>query len=177
MSNRKSCKLCGKLMVPADGPAKAKAILVGEFPGFEEVKMGVPFIGSAGAILKKEMRDIGLDFKQFRVANLWGHGKPGKGSFEDEFNYHVGNLVKEFSGRQAVLLMGSDCATHLLKRSIMDISGLSVPTKWLPSEIFPSSIEVVVAAPNPAAAVHAGPGELRIALHRFKLELERMKIL
>ena len=47
---RANCPQCKKLLIPAYGTGCV--LLVGEFPGFEEVKRGVPFVGRTGDVLR-----------------------------------------------------------------------------------------------------------------------------
>ena len=41
------------LAVPGDGPRDAKIMLVGEAPGEEEDRQGLPFVGRSGEFLDK----------------------------------------------------------------------------------------------------------------------------
>lgn len=68
------CGLCplssiGKGFVLPDGPVTSPVLLVGEAPGEEEAKQGVPFVGTAGKLLDRLLRGAGLDRGTFRVAN------------------------------------------------------------------------------------------------------------
>lgn len=55
------CQLCGRRkMVPPEGSATAKTVVVGESPGGEEVKRGRPFVGEAGRRLAKVLDSLGL---------------------------------------------------------------------------------------------------------------------
>lgn len=47
--------------VPPDRPAPYAMAVVGEAPGWIENEMGRPFIGPAGQLLRRELRDVGLD--------------------------------------------------------------------------------------------------------------------
>lgn len=59
-----SCKICNKLkkglLVPGEGSANASIVFVGEAPGKEEIKTGLPFIGRAGKVLRELIESVGL---------------------------------------------------------------------------------------------------------------------
>ncbi len=60
------CTLCplwkGRtLAVPGDGPTGAKIMLIGEAPGANEDREGMPFIGRSGVYLKASLLKVGID--------------------------------------------------------------------------------------------------------------------
>jgi DNA polymerase len=68
-------------LVFADGNPKAKVMLVGEAPGADEDRLGLPFVGVSGQLLDRMMAAIGLDRTSFYITNvcLWrppGNRKP-----------------------------------------------------------------------------------------------------
>lgn len=59
-----NCKFCnarkkGELVV-GEGSSSAKIVFVGEAPGKEEIKTGLPFIGRAGKVLRELIKSAGL---------------------------------------------------------------------------------------------------------------------
>ena len=52
-------------MVFSDGNPKSKIMLIGEAPGANEDKEGIPFVGRAGALLDKMLAAIDLNRKKF----------------------------------------------------------------------------------------------------------------
>jgi uracil-DNA glycosylase len=62
-------------VVPGEGPAKARIMLVGEQPGDKEDIAGKPFIGPAGRVLDKAIAAAGIDRKQVFVTNAVKHFK------------------------------------------------------------------------------------------------------
>lgn len=63
------CPLQRQPFVAGYGPAKAELVIVGEAPGRNEVKTGVPFIGKAGQLLDKVLRAHGIDRSKSYVTN------------------------------------------------------------------------------------------------------------
>jgi DNA polymerase len=58
-----------------DGPADADLMLVGEQPGDQEDRQGAPFVGPAGAMLDKALREAGIERDRTYVTNLVKHFK------------------------------------------------------------------------------------------------------
>ncbi len=64
------------LAVPGEGPKDAKIMLVGEAPGEEEDRQGLPFVGRSGKFLDKMLEVAGLDRKQVFITNTVKHHPP-----------------------------------------------------------------------------------------------------
>ena len=66
-----------KHLVFADGNPRARVMLVGEAPGAEEHRSGVPFVGRSGQLLDRMLAAIGLDRTQVYIANIVPWRPPG----------------------------------------------------------------------------------------------------
>ena len=66
-----------KQLVFADGNPKARAMFVGEAPGAEEDRAGLPFVGRSGKLLDLMMAAIGLDRTTAYIANIIPWRPPG----------------------------------------------------------------------------------------------------
>lgn len=69
------CKLCGlcetrKNIVNGTGPINAKILIVREGPSYEDDRQGTTFLGAAGVLWKKLMREAGIDFRDVFLTNL-----------------------------------------------------------------------------------------------------------
>jgi len=64
-------------LVFADGNPKARIMLVGEAPGYEEDKQGLPFVGRSGQLLDRMLAAIGLDRSKVYIANIVPWRPPG----------------------------------------------------------------------------------------------------
>lgn len=64
-------------LVFADGNPKAKVMLVGEAPGADEDRLGLPFVGVSGQLLDRMMAAIGLDRTSFYITNVCFWRPPG----------------------------------------------------------------------------------------------------
>jgi uracil-DNA glycosylase family protein len=58
-----------------EGPAHARAVLVGEQPGDKEDLAGKPFVGPAGQMLDRALIDAGIDRRKVYVTNAVKHFK------------------------------------------------------------------------------------------------------
>jgi DNA polymerase len=57
------------------GPARAKVVLVGEQPGDQEDRIGLPFVGPAGRMLDKALQQAGVERSELYVTNAVKHFK------------------------------------------------------------------------------------------------------
>ena len=56
--------------VPGAGPANAEIMFIGEAPGFNEDKQGLPFVGRSGQYLNYLLGTVGLGRKDVFIANV-----------------------------------------------------------------------------------------------------------
>ena len=64
-------------LVFADGNPEAKIMIIGEAPGGDEDRMGLPFVGAAGQLLDKMLAAIGLDRQHVYITNILPWRPPG----------------------------------------------------------------------------------------------------
>jgi uracil-DNA glycosylase family 4 len=64
-------------LVFADGNPQARIMLVGEAPGADEDRQGLPFVGRAGQLLDRMLAAIGLDRASVYIANVVPWRPPG----------------------------------------------------------------------------------------------------
>jgi uracil-DNA glycosylase family protein len=62
-------------VVPGQGPARARIMLVGEQPGDQEDKKGRPFVGPAGRMLDAALDDAGIERNAVFLTNAVKHFK------------------------------------------------------------------------------------------------------
>lgn len=168
------CPICDEIGVPPCGPKNAKILLVGELPGSEELSAGRPFVGPTGKVFKAELRHVGIEFNLCRVANLWLHpmAEPEDKTKNEKVrvktlnekcqHYALDIVLDEAKDREAILLVGSECANVFLGMGVMEVCGLQVESPML-------SCDTIFAMPNPALVFQEGRGvgEIRLALKRF----------
>jgi uracil-DNA glycosylase len=62
-------------VVPGEGSARARVMMVGEQPGDKEDLEGRPFVGPAGRVLDRAIAEAGLDRRKIFVTNAVKHFK------------------------------------------------------------------------------------------------------
>lgn len=70
-------KFTASRLVFADGNPQARLMFVGEAPGRDEDRAGLPFVGRSGQLLDKMIAAIGLDRTQVYIANIIPWRPPG----------------------------------------------------------------------------------------------------
>ena len=139
-------------------------LLIGEFPGDEEIKHGRPFVGATGSVLKTELARVGLDIRQFSLANLWIH-KPN--SNKACLEYGITKIIQIAKGKTAILLIGSDVVGYFVDEKVSQVNGLEVKSPYL-------SAPLIMACIQPATVFHQPLGELRLTLSKFAKKLKEI---
>jgi len=77
----KDCRKCSLYRqaikaVPGEGSPEAEIFFAGEGPGFHEDQQGRPFVGAAGKLLDKMLKETGLNRKDVFIGNMIKHRPP-----------------------------------------------------------------------------------------------------
>jgi DNA polymerase len=145
----RDCKLCTSRhsTVFASGDPRARLMLVGEGPGAEEDKQGLPFVGAAGELLNKILEAIGLTRDEVYVANIVKCRPPGNRDPEpDEVRACLGYLEKQIDlvrpellvalGRYAAqTLLGRDDSLSRLRGEWHEVRGVPVRVTYHPAAL------------------------------------------
>jgi uracil-DNA glycosylase len=112
--------------VPGQGPRRAAIMLVGEQPGDQEDKAGLPFVGPAGRVLDRALAEAGIDRKRVFVTNAVKHFKyemRGKRRLHKRPNaYEIDrcrwwqDLERAIVGPSVIVALGATAARSLLGR-------------------------------------------------------------
>lgn len=107
-------------LVFADGNPTARLMIVGEAPGADEDRLGLPFVGASGKLLDQMLAAIGLDRGSVYIANIvpWrppGNRKPEQAEVELCLPFIRRQI--ELVAPEALLLLGGSPASALLGRS------------------------------------------------------------
>lgn len=84
-------------LLSGDGPQPAKIIFIGEGPGEEEERSGVPFTGPAGKLFDQLLTQAGILRSQVRITNIVRCRPIDKSQFRTDYRgvTHFGNRVPE----------------------------------------------------------------------------------
>ena len=157
----------------ADGNPGARLMIIGEAPGRDEDRMGVPFVGADGQLLDKMIASIGLDRASVYLTNLLPWRPPGNRSPTDEETAmllpwlfrHVQLAKPEF-----VLLLGGASAKLVLGShdGIMKLRG-----RWRDVDFGDGVPRPVMASLHPAYLLRS-PAQKRLAFHDLLLVAKRL---
>lgn len=103
----------------SDGNPKAKLMIIGEAPGAEEDKQGIPFCGPSGQLLDKMLAAIGLDRTSVYISNTVFWRPPGNRQPNPEETAACLPFVERHIALVApklLLLAGGVATTTLLKK-------------------------------------------------------------
>jgi DNA polymerase len=126
----KNCRLSKTRthIVFGEGNTKARLMFVGEGPGYDEDKMGRPFVGKAGILLDKIINAMTLTRNDVYIANIVKCRPPGnRNPLNDEIKLCIGYLHKqiELINPELIVCLGSvaTCALLDIKGSITKMRG------------------------------------------------------
>lgn len=146
----KRCALCQKRIqaVPGMGVQNPLVLVIGEGPGEEEDKQGLPFVGPAGQLLDKMLAAIHLyRNKNCYIANIVKCRPPmNRTPFPSEADACRPFLDAQIAALKpkAILCAGSTAVKNLfhtasgvmaLHGKILDFNGIPVVTTWHPSAL------------------------------------------
>ena len=157
----------------ADGNPGARLMIIGEAPGRDEDRLGVPFVGADGQLLDKMIASIGLDRASVYLTNLLPWRPPGNRSPTDEETAmllpwlfrHVQLAKPEF-----VLLLGGAAAKLVLGShdGIMKLRGC-----WRDVDFGDGVPRPVLASLHPAYLLRS-PAQKRLAFEDLLLLAKRL---
>jgi DNA polymerase len=130
-----ACRACAlgatrQRSVPGCGPVDARCLLVGEAPGAEEDRQGLPFVGRAGALLNQMLAAVGLDRERdVYVTNALKCRPPGNRNPEPDESMRCRPFLQrqvELLSPGLAVLMGRYAAQSILQSdaSIASLRGL-----------------------------------------------------
>jgi len=103
--------------VISDGSPEAKLVFVGEGPGQEEDRQGVPFVGRAGQLLTKMILAMGLRREDVYICNVVKHRPPANRTpLPEEMDACLPYLKEQLAivKPKVICVLGSTAAKALL---------------------------------------------------------------
>ena len=104
-------------LVFADGNPEAKIMIIGEAPGGDEDRMGLPFVGAAGQLLDKMLAAIGLDRQHVYITNILPWRPPGNRTPSSEEVHLMWPFLRrhiQLKAPQVIFALGGSSAKLLL---------------------------------------------------------------
>ena len=118
----KNCKLKENAsnLVFADGNPHSNIMIIGEGPGANEDKEGLPFVGRAGQLLDKMLHAINLSRKNVYITNVVNYRPPeNRKPTEQEVKRYLPFLKShiEIIKPKIILLLGSTAMNAILENT------------------------------------------------------------
>lgn len=113
-------KQCATNMVFGVGNEHANVLLLGEAPGAEEDKQGLPFVGQSGQLLDKMLAAIGLDRSMVYITNILPWRPPGNRTpTSEEIALFLPYVLKHISiiSPKIVVCLGGTATKALLQKN------------------------------------------------------------
>ena len=120
-------------LVFADGNPAADIMLIGEAPGRDEDRMGLPFVGAAGQLLDRMLKSVGMDRQNVYITNILPWRPPGNRTPSAEetqmlwpfLRRHIQlkapKIIFTLGGSSAKLLLNSQTGILKLRGQMADI--------------------------------------------------------
>jgi DNA polymerase len=134
---------CALNMVFGVGNENAEILLLGEAPGAEEDRQGVPFVGQSGQLLDKILAAAGLDRTKIYITNILPWRPPGNRTpTNQEIELFRPYVLKHISliNPQVVVCLGGTATKALLQttKGIMQLRGVWTKIDEISAKILPT---------------------------------------
>jgi len=175
ISEIKNCSLknYATKMVFSDGNPNSKIMIVGEGPGANEDKEGLPFVGRAGQLLDKMLKSIDLDRENVYITNVVNYRPPeNRKPTDEEINRYLPFLEKHINiiKPKILLLLGSTALNAILGNEVVISKARG---KWYEKKIDKTVISTI-ASFHPAFLMRQ-PEQKKLAWIDLKMIRQKMK--
>lgn len=123
IENCNKCKLCKARIniVFGVGNKNADIMLIGEGPGADEDKQGIPFVGKAGQLMNKAFEGLGIERESLYIANVVKCRPPANRVPEEDeaevcLNYLRNQVI--LVKPKIIVLLGSTALKNILRKRI-----------------------------------------------------------
>ena len=145
----KKCRLCTNRtnIVLGEGNINAKIMFIGEGPGADEDKQGLPFVGKAGQLMNKAFQALGINREEIYIANIVKCRPPSNRVPEEDeaqacLNYLRNQVV--LIKPEIIVLLGSTALKNILGKEYgitavrgkwMEKNGIKYMPTWHPAAL------------------------------------------
>ena len=131
-------------LVFSDGNQAAKIMIIGEAPGKDEDRMGVPFVGSAGQLLDQMLGAVGLDRTRVYIANIMPWRPPGNRALtveeiemmrpfvEKHISLIAPDIILSLGGTASKTLLQSQEGIMKIRGKFHDYATVNAPQNTIP---------------------------------------------
>lgn len=146
---RKKCRLCTNRtnIVFGQGNKKARLMFIGEGPGADEDKQGIPFVGKAGQLMNNAFQALEINREDVYIANIVKCRPPSNRVPEDDevqtcLNYLRNQVI--LIKPKIIVLLGSTALKNILGKEYgitavrgnwMEKNGIKYMPTWHPAAL------------------------------------------
>ncbi len=146
-SSCRRCRLCetrNKVVFGAGDP-QARLMFIGEGPGADEDRQGLPFVGRAGDLLTRMIRAIGYEREQVYIANIVKCRPPGnrdpkpdevdacRSYLEEQIDALRPTVIVALGRVAAQTLLGNDAPVGKLRGQWWQVRGIATRVTFHPA--------------------------------------------
>ena len=160
-------------IVFSDGNPKSKIMLVGEAPGANEDKEGLPFVGRAGILLNKMLASIDLDRDKVYISNIVNYRPPeNRKPNDEEIERYLPFITKhiEIINPKILVLLGSTAMSALIGNNEVISKARG---KWIEKKFGSCKTSIIITF-HPAFLMRQ-PAQKKMAWIDLKMIRERKK--
>lgn len=151
------CPHCRKKILEPRGYQKSNTLIIKWEPHYDDIKKDRAFSAPADSILRQELLYKGISMSGCRLISFWLHSENKN---EECYKDGLNRVIQEATGKQNILLIGSDVTQALTEYKVMEVCGLNVTSPYL-------SAPIIVPIISPGIAFGGTVGELRLAIKKF----------
>ncbi len=147
------CRLCEKrqTVVFGSGNVGAELMFIGEGPGAQEDRQGLPFVGPAGALLTKIIAAIDLTRDEVYIANIVKCRPPGnrdprpdevvacRGYLEKQIEWVAPKVIVALGRVAAQTLLGNDFSLGRMRNQWYQLHGVDLLVTYHPAALLRNS--------------------------------------
>jgi len=141
-------------LVFGTGNTEASILCIGEGPGFNEDKIGEPFVGQAGKLLDKLFPLAGIERKEVFITNIVHHRPPNNRDPEPDeiqvYGKYLDEIIKIIDPKVIITLGRFSMAKFLPNVFISQVHGKKHEINWKGKNV------VVIPMYHPAASLRNG---------------------
>ena len=156
--------------VVGEGSLDADLFFIGEAPGFNEDKLGRPFVGRAGAVLDELLNSIGLKRADIFIANILKCRPPNnRNPAKSEISFCTPYLERqlEIVNPKIIIPMGSFSSAYIFSKYDLPFTKISeVHGKLFTKKTLYSTIQIIPMY-HPAVATY-NPNKISVLLDDIK---------
>jgi DNA polymerase len=127
------------------GDPHARLLFVGEGPGYDEDRLGEPFVGKAGRLLNDMIRAMGLQREEVYIANVVKCRPPGNRTpapdetgaclpyLEQQIDIVAPEMIIALGAVAARALLGGERSLGEMRRRFHDYRGIAVMPTYHPA--------------------------------------------